>query len=179
MSLIRVYGSPGTGKSEVCAGLNALGLTSYDTDKGFCTPVNNETGEIATEIGNTREWLLQHTWHLSESKIEAIRIANLGQIAYLCGTVTDNTRLQNMFNPLSFLLMADEDTIRQRLITRDNHTFGKSKEERDMVIQNMARNNERCLEMGAVAVDGTLPKQQVTHQIVEHTAKALGSLRIL
>jgi hypothetical protein len=169
MSLVRIVGVPGTGKTTVCEGLEARGYMSRDIDRdGFAIPVDNSTGALAKTIEPTAEWHSQHSWRLNLYKVHRLRILSDNALAFLCGTVTDDSRLWDQFD-MNIALLANEATIAHRLAARTNHTFGKSQQERDLVLRNMAGKNEQYRMMGAVLIDSTRPVEAVIDEVIRCT----------
>ncbi len=172
--LHRIVGDPGVGKSDTCKELEHRGYHSSDIDRdGLATPFNLATGEAAERFVDTPEWHSQHGWKLVESKIDAIRIATDDEIAFVCGTVTDDSRLNHKFDTF-FALSADEETIRHRLRKRAleehaDNTYGDTQEMEDRVVANMSRREALYRSMGAIFIDATQPTAVIVDQVLEHT----------
>ncbi len=63
-------------------------------------------------------------------------------------------------------LIADAETILDRLITRTNHTFGKNEDERNLVLKNMNKKNAMYKQMGAILIDATRPIKEVVGDVI-------------
>lgn len=166
MMLAFITGDPGAGKTACHDILQERGYTSFDIDRdGLASPINIDTGEITDTIGDTAEWHNRHDWGLNPEKIDEIKIATDDEIAFVCGTVTDDSRLWHTFDK-HFALYADEATILHRLITRPNNPFGKSPAERELVIENRPRRRELYQKLGAIPIDATQPKEAMVDEIL-------------
>lgn len=150
MSLIRVLGASGAGKTTLGNNLEARGIPTYDIDND----------RLATRVGNNH-------YQLDPRKIANLKRAAVSNLIVVCGAVRDEAPLWDTFD-YHILLVADEDTLNYRMITRSDNNFGKRAEERRMVTERMYGKNEQALAMGAVAIDATQPELVVTNEAYYH-----------
>ncbi|WP_214326588.1 AAA family ATPase [Nonomuraea sediminis] len=144
-----ITGMSGTGKSTVLAALAARGYRTADTDYDDLT-VWDESAE---------EWL----W--DEPRIDALLSAP--DPLFLSGTTRNQLRFYPRLDHV-ILLSAPAPVIVRRLETRTSNPYGKTPEERDLVLHHLAT-VEPLLRRGAsLEVVTTIPIAEVVTRILTH-----------
>lgn len=167
MRLIWVTGVSGTGKSTVCHGLEAIGVTAIDTDwDGFNHWVHNVTGEPVADppYPTPADWLDTHAWHIRPELVRALRDDSPG-VTFLFGAVANENEVWDLFDRVG-CLVADDETIRQRLTTRTTNAFGKHPADLDRVLEWNREHESSYRRVGATIIDGTRPVDEVVDDVL-------------
>ncbi|MBV9847124.1 MAG: hypothetical protein JOZ47_18955, partial [Kutzneria sp.] len=101
----------------------------------------------------------------SRAKIEALAARAHDTTAFLCGTVENEADVWDLF-ALVVCLVVDNETLRERLLTRTTNAFGKHPEE---LAAALGRNDgAECTyrRFGATIIDGTRPPAEVADAIL-------------
>lgn len=166
-SLFYVTGISGAGKTSVGDALIELGYESHDVDReGFAAHYHTETGKRADRAVRTREFHDAHDWKMSRSMVEELAEKAKGKIIFLCGVVSNENEVWDLFDRV-VALTVDEQTLRERLASRDNNEFGKSEDELQMVLEWHKLAEEQYRKHGAIVIDGTQPLEDVVERILE------------
>jgi adenylate kinase family enzyme len=145
---ILVTGVSGTGKSSALAELARRGFRTVDTDGRGWTVEDADGG---------RWW-------------DEARIAELldeeGPTLYVSGTVSNQGRFYDRFDAV-VLLSAPADVVLRRISTRTTNEYGKSPEERELILGHL-RDVEPLLRATCThEIDATLPLADVVDRLVE------------
>jgi dephospho-CoA kinase len=145
---ILVTGMSGTGKSSALAELARLGFRTVDTD---------EPGWTTEDADGGRWW--------DEERIAQL-LAEEGPTLYLSGTVTNQARFYDRFDAV-VLLSAPGNVLLHRLATRTTNDYGKSADERTLVLS-QRREVEPLLRATCThEIDATEPLDAVVERLVE------------
>lgn len=175
MPLIYITGTPGTGKSAVCAELRRRGYTAYDTDKdSIAFFYHNDTGEAITEqvpsAERTPEWRKQHTFKAKRETIEELRKEAADKTVFLCGvTANDAEELWDLFDKVFALVITDEQMLRERIANREEDGYGKNEHEFAALLAWQKTAAEDYKKLGATLVDASRPLSEVVDEIVAQT----------
>ncbi|HSW77406.1 MAG TPA: AAA family ATPase [Candidatus Chromulinivoraceae bacterium] len=171
MPLIYITGTPGSGKSAVCAELKRRGYTAFDTDKdAIAFFYNNETGEpIKGHVSaqeRTPEWRSRHTWKAKREAIEKLREQAKGGLAFLCGvTANDADELWDLFTTVFALVITDRQVLQERILERDEDGYGKNPHELAALLEWQLAAVEDYRKLGAVIIDASKPLDDVVNEI--------------
>jgi dephospho-CoA kinase len=125
VAAILVTGMSGTGKSSVLAELARRGVDVVDLDdRGWSV-------EVPTADGSGLEQL----WH--EPRVEELLSAYDGRPLVLGGCASNQARFYDRFTAV-VLLSAPVEVLRARLATRATNDFGKTPEELDRILRDVA-----------------------------------------
>jgi dephospho-CoA kinase len=176
MPLVYITGISGSGKSEVLKVLQSRGYEAYGTDEhGIAAFYHNQTGE---ELANpptrtedrTPEWGARYTWKLSRKRVEWLASKSQGKLIFLCGVAANENEVWDLFSHV-LALVIDDETLKQRIMTRTNNTFGKASHELENIggWQRLAEQNYQ--KFGIVMIDATRPIPIVVDDILRKVRK--------
>jgi broad-specificity NMP kinase len=156
--LVWVTGLSGTGKSAIAERLRDSGHWAVDADDdGMCGWRSRSTGEIVPSppIGQRPvDWLDRFGWSIDVSRVEELRDRAAGGLVFLLGAVDNEANVLALADVV-VCLVADVDTLRQRLETRRTNDFGKAPGDIDAVLSWLGIYENRHAAIGAVMVDAT------------------------
>ncbi len=144
MTVVLVTGMSGTGKSAALAELARRGHAVVDTDDGGWV----DDAPAPDGIGSERLW--------REDRIEALLDQHDEGTLFLSGCVRNQGRFYERFDAV-VLLSAPAEVILERVARRNTNAYGKSDEERDLILRDLAT-VEPLLRAGAtMEIDARLP----------------------
>ena len=114
-------GMSGTGKSAALAELRRRGFETVDTDEPGWTEWNDEDGG--------------YVWR--EDRIAELLARDRGATLFVSGTVSNQGRFYPRFDAV-VLLSAPADVLLGRIASRTSNDYGKTDEERDLVLGHLA-----------------------------------------
>lgn len=175
MALFYVTGLSGTGKSAILNELRARGYCARGVDEdGYAEWITPATGRPDPfphkDPGvDFHAWYAAHDWVLSARRISVLRraAARLGKPVFLCGFADGADDVRHLFDKIA-ALVADEQTIRRRLVGRPDE-FGKTDEELADVLFWLPRFEEMFRGLGATVIDATRPLPDVVAEILSLT----------
>ena len=175
MPLVWVTGSSGVGKSTVCDLLKSRGALAVDADfEGFSHWVDRKSGRVVTNPPDPvpAGWLERFGWNISRAEVEILSRTMRDKTAFLCGSAENEEAVRDLFDHM-ICLVADNETIRDRLGTRTTNPFGKHPEELAAALgwNDDVESRYRCL--SATIIDGTQPPAEVADAILAATAKTV------
>ena len=138
----------GTGKSSALAELARRGFRTVDTD---------EPGWTVEDADGGRWW--------DEERVTRL-LAEEGPTLYVSGTVSNQGRFYERFDAV-VLLRVPADTLLDRISARTTNDYGKSPEEREVILTHL-RDVEPLLRATCThEVDASLPLSEVVERLVE------------
>ena len=173
MALVWVTGSSGVGKSTVCALLKSRGELAFDADlEGFSHWVDRTSGQIITDppYPTPGGWLDRFAWRISRAEVEILSTRMHDKTAFLCGSAENEVAVWDLFD-LMVCLVADNETLRDRLGTRTTNAFGKHPEELAAALGWNDDVESTYRGLGAPIIDATQPPPEVADAIVAAAAK--------
>jgi hypothetical protein len=171
--LVWVTGSPGVGKSTVCALLKSRGELAVDADwEGYNHWIDRTTGQIVADppYPVPAGWLERFAWKISRADVEALSANVRDKTAFLCGSVENEVDVRDLFD-LVVCLVADNETLRDRLETRTTNAFGKHPEELVAALRWNDGVESTYRRLGARIIDGRLPPPEVADAILAVAAR--------
>lgn len=153
MRRILVTGMSGAGKSSALDMLQLLGFQTVDTDHGGWT----EWSEA--ERG--------HVWR--EDRMAALlsrEDEQEGSALYVSGTVSNQGRFYDRFDAV-VLLSAPADVLLERIEARTSNPYGKSSEERELVLRHLAEVEPLLRRTCTHEIDAAQPLADVVSQLAE------------
>jgi shikimate kinase len=139
----------GTGKSSALAELARRGFRTVDTDEpGWM--VAAEDGELLWD----------------EEKITQLLAEEEGRTLFVQGTVRNQGRFYDRFDAV-VLLSAPADVIFDRVASRTNSPWGKSPEQRDLILEQIREVEPLLRATCTHEIDASLPLADVVQRLVE------------
>ena len=172
MALVWVTGGSGVGKSTICELLKRRGELAVDADMdGYTRWVERTSGQVLADSPATvpAGWLYRFAWKVSRAEVEALAAAAHGKTAFLCGDAENETEVWDLFD-LVVCLVADNETIRDRLLTRTNNPFGKHPEEMAAALEENDGLETAYRRLGATLIDGRQTPAEVADSVLAAAA---------
>jgi dephospho-CoA kinase len=166
-----VTGNAGVGKSTVCALLKSWGELAVDADwEGYNHWVDRATGEVVVDppCPVPAGWLDRFAWRISRAEVEALAAKTRDRTTFLCATVENEVDVWDLFD-LVVCVVVDDETLRNRLLTRTTNSFGKHPEELAAVLEDNAGTESTYRRFGATIIDGTRSPTEVADAILAAT----------
>ncbi len=168
MSLVWVTGNSGVGKSTVCELLKSRGELAVDADwDGYNHWVDRTSGQVVVDPPYPAPpgWLDRFGWKISRAAVEALAARTHDSTAFLCGSVENEDEVLDLFD-LVICLVVDNETIRDRLLTRTNNAFGKHPEELAAALDCNDSTEATYRHLGATIIDGGKPAAEVADAVL-------------
>jgi shikimate kinase len=147
---VLVTGMSGTGKSSALAELAKLGFQVVDTDEPGWTVWSDEEGG--------------YVWR--EDRIRELLDREGGPSLYVSGTVSNQGRFYSRFDAI-VLLSAPADVLLRRIETRTTNSYGKSSEQRELVIRHLAEIEPLLRRTCTHEIDAAQPLAKVVQQLAQ------------
>jgi len=147
---VLVTGMSGTGKSTVLAELARRGFQAVDTDGPPWTEWSDEDGG--------------YVWR--EELISELLARDDGPTVYVSGTVSNQGRFYPRFDAV-VLLSAPADVLLRRLESRTTNDYGKTAEERALILRQIAEVEPLLRATCTHELDAAQPLEDVVAQLVE------------
>ena len=138
----------GTGKSSALAELARRGFRTVDTDDPGWTVEHDDGG---------RWWDEQRITELLDQE---------GPTLYVSGTTSNQRRFYDRFDAV-VLLSATADVLVERLASRTTNDYGKSLEERELILTHLREVEPLLRATCTHEIDATLPPADVVDRLVE------------
>jgi dephospho-CoA kinase len=171
MPLFLITGLPGSGKSTACAELKNRGIEAYDGDEDKLAKwYDNKTGLPIEDESRVRnpEFLRTHSRDIARSVVEDLARQAKDKTIFLCADPENEAALRDLFTHV-FALVVDEQTLRHRLATRTNNTWGKLPHE---IAYSLALRDEWFASYKKFhydVIDATQPTRDIVDHILEKT----------
>ena len=140
----------GTGKSTALIELERRGFEVVDTDDPPWTEWSDEDGG--------------YVWR--EDLITELLARDDGPTLYVSGTVSNQGRFYSRFDAV-VLLSAPAGALLQRLESRTTNDYGKSSEQRELILSHLAEVEPLLRASCTHEIDATQPVADVVAQLVE------------
>ena len=157
MPRILLTGMSGTGKSSALAELERQGFEVVDTDRGGWSVWSDADGG--------------YVWR--EDRIAGLLGREEAGTLYVSGTVSNQGRFYPRFDAV-VLLHAPAETILDRIATRATNDYGKSADERALVLRQLAEVEPLLRATCTHEIDATQPLEVVVGQLVAIGRNARG-----
>jgi dephospho-CoA kinase len=145
---VLVTGMSGTGKSAALAELRKLGFEAVDTD-----------------VGGFTEWSDRddgYVWH--EERIAELLARERDAPLFVSGTVSNQGRLYPQFDAV-VLLSAPADVLLDRIADRSTNDYGKTEEERDLILGHLATVEPLLRATCTHEIDASQPLEEVVAEL--------------
>ncbi|MFA6463967.1 MAG: AAA family ATPase [Candidatus Paceibacterota bacterium] len=159
MANYHIEGLPGTGKTTVGEDLESKGHEVIHADKfGYY-------GDPKT--GLPTEEKLQINWIWDKEKLTKILSEEVSHARFVCGGSMNQDDFKECFKK-TFTLYVDDNTLQERLLTRENNDFGKDPEDLARQLEWNKGVDKYIREKGTVPIDATQPLDKVVDEILKH-----------
>jgi dephospho-CoA kinase len=148
MRKILVTGMSGTGKSTALAALEQRGFAVVDTDEGGWT--------VWSEAEDGYVW--------REDRLAALLAREDGPALFVSGTVSNQGRFYPQFDAV-VLLSAPAEVLLRRIEGRTTNEYGKSREERDLILRHLASVEPLLRATCTHEIDASQPLERVVEQL--------------
>ena len=159
--MVQIDGLSGTGKTTLAAELALRGYHAIDTDAAFAYFADPVTG-APTEVETRANWM----W--DGQRLREFAHASRHDLVFLCGGAMNQNEFIDLFTK-QFTLCIDDDTMRERLLTRINNGYGKDSGELAEQLELNQSTVEYAQGFGSIVVDATRPIDEVADNIVSMT----------
>lgn len=167
--LVWVTGNSGAGKSAVCELLKSRGELAVDADNGgYNHWVDRTTGQVVVDPRDPvpAGWLDRFGWQTSRAEVEVLAAKARESLVFFCGSTENDAAVRDLFD-LVVCLVIDDDSLRDRLLTRTSNSFGKHPEELAAALDANESAEATYRRLGAtLVVDGTRPLPDVADAIL-------------
>lgn len=150
---VLVTGMSGTGKSTVLQLLGERGHRVVDTD-------TDEWSEWVTLPDGSRDWV----WR--EDAIARLLAERDGRALFVAGCKSNQGKFYGRFDHVA-LLSAPADVLLARIHGRTNNPYGKSDEERDLILQHLATVEPLLRATATIEIDASAPTEEVARRLEE------------
>ena len=140
----------GTGKSSALVELSKLGFRVLDTDRpGWTEWSDSEAGMV---------------WR--EDRIADLLAGDVGPSLYVSGTVSNQGRFYPRFDEI-VLLSAPAEVLLKRIAARTTNRYGKTPEQRELVLRDLAAVEPLLRRTCTVEIDATRSLVSIVNQLAE------------
>jgi dephospho-CoA kinase len=139
----------GTGKSSALVELAKRGFEVVDTDQDGWSVWSNAAGG--------------YVW--DEKRIAALLARKEDSTLYVSATVSNQGRFYPRFDAV-VLLSAPAEVLLSRITTRETNDYGKSSQERDLILRHLAEVEPLLRATCTHEIDATQPFDDVVEQLV-------------
>ena len=150
MRKILITGMSGTGKSTALTELRRRGFDVVDTDDSGWTEWSDDDGG--------------YVWR--EDRIAQLLSRDDGPTLFVSGTVSNQGRFYPRFDAV-VLLSAPAEVLLHRIENRTTNDYGKTVEERDLILGHIAEVEPLLRATCTHEVDATLPVDDVVRELIE------------
>jgi hypothetical protein len=159
-----VEGVSCTGKTSVCDELRRRGYAAINGDTELAYQGDPTTGEKTEGFGSDAEAVHKHhIWDVEEVRRLAARQDD--EATFFCGGSRNFKQFMDLFDEV-FILEIDAATLNERLDSRADDDWGKSKSERDLVLRLHATKEDTP--STGIVLDATQPLVRVVDEILGH-----------
>lgn len=167
--MIFITGVSGTGKSSVCRELSIRGHTTIGLDEvpGLSRWVHRKTKEkLDKKADFSAEFLATYEWACDLKMLKELLRQERGTV-FVAGNVENVLACISLAHK-SFVLICSPETFLKRIDERIDNDYGKDEDAKNFLLSYYESDNKKCLEAGAIAVDGEQPLNQVVDSILKN-----------
>ncbi|HEV7175075.1 MAG TPA: AAA family ATPase [Solirubrobacteraceae bacterium] len=147
---VLITGMSGTGKSSALLALGRLGFQVVDTDEPGWTEWSGDAGG--------------YVWR--DDRITELLAREGGPSLYVSGTVSNQGRFYARFDAV-VLLSAPAEVLLTRIENRTTNSYGKSPEQRELILRDLADAEPRLRRTCTHEIDATQPLTSIVDQLVK------------
>lgn len=148
---VLITGMSGTGKSTTLEKLGERGYRVVDTDSEIWS-------HWVTMPDGSTDWV----WR--EDAVGELLTRHKQGVLFVAGCKSNQGKFYPLFDHV-VLLSAPADIILSRIANRKNNNYGKSPEERELVLQHLFEVEPRLRATATAEIDASLPLDEVVRQL--------------
>lgn len=166
---ILVTGVSGTGKTTVLKEMKKQGFTAIGLDE---TPdlsywVHKKTGEkLIKKAEFSKEFLSEYEW-VCDLELLATLLAQYAESVVVAGNVENILECMEYCDE-TLLLVCTPETFFARIDSRSDNEYGQSEEAKEFIMSYYERDNKKCLEAGAIAIDAEQSVEKVIEAVMKY-----------
>ena len=165
-----IEGVSGTGKTSVCQELRRRGYVAINGDRELRYQGDPTTGEKTEDVGHWLPTFLspkirheQNIWDVE--KVRRLAANQDDEATFFCGGSRNFKQFIDLFDEI-FILDVDAETLNERLDSRPDDDWGKSKSERELILRLHATKED--IPSSGIVLDATQPLVSVVDEILSH-----------
>jgi broad-specificity NMP kinase len=159
-----IEGVSGTGKTSVCQELRRRGYVAINGDRELAHQGPATTGEKTEGFGSEAE--ARHKHHIWDvEKVRRLTANQDDEATFFCGGSRNFKQFIDLFDEI-FILDVDAETLDERLDSRSDDDWGKSKSERELILRLHATKEDTP--SSGIVIDATQPLVSVVDEILNH-----------
>jgi len=165
-----IEGVSGTGKTSVCQELRRRGYVAINGDRELRYQGDPTTGEKTEDVAHGLPTFLspkirheQNIWDVE--KVRRLAANQDDEATFFCGGSRNFKQFIDLFDEI-FILDVDAKTLNERLDSRPDDDWGKSKSERELILRLHATKED--IPNSGIIIDATQPLVSVVDEILRH-----------
>lgn len=169
---VLITGTSGSGKSAVGQVFRERGFHVIDADHDafqgmrFAYFKNKASGKPIQKPNPTpKHWSFENDWVWRVQLIQRRLAAGGNQTNFVVGDSRNKEEAYRLFDTI-FVLSTDDDTLRQRIHSRQDNHFGKDPEEFAWIMEQNKRIATEVSQAGGVVIDAAKPLNEVVEEIL-------------
>jgi len=174
-NLIFITGVAGSGKSTVCEELKKRGYAAYNIEEidGMFRMIHLDTGREISFSDTDDEQVIAEKgdWICNVEKLQKLIENEKNNIAFYCGTGSNNDEIISFFDKIIFLKISPE-VLRTRLSARGPGNIGRTKEVQDIILGWKESSEKEMAEDGAIFVDADGSLKETVDKVLEAAKKS-------
>jgi thymidylate kinase len=165
-----IEGVSGTGKTSVCHELRRRGYAAINGDRELRYQGGPTTGEKNEDVGHGLPTFLSpemsHAHNIWDvEKVKRLATNQDDEATFFCGGSRNFKQFIDLFDEI-FILDVDAETLNERLDSRIDDDWGKSKSEREFILHLHATKED--IPSSGIVIDATQPLVSVVDEILSH-----------
>jgi broad-specificity NMP kinase len=152
-----IEGVSGTGKTSVCEELRRRGYATIHGDRQL-----RDQG-CPTDFASPESRHANNLWDVE--KVRTLAANQDDEATFFCGGSRNFKQFIDLFDKV-FVLNVDAETLNQRLDNRPDDDWGKSRDERELVLRLHATQED--VPGSGIVIDATQPLASVVDEILRH-----------
>ncbi|MBP6931389.1 MAG: AAA family ATPase [Candidatus Pacebacteria bacterium] len=164
-----ITGMAGSGKSTIARMLTQNNISAIDIDDHDLSRwVNKETGEVVQrQPGVDKDFFKNNASALDIERLFRMIEEREGSV-FVVGLADNQKDFMNKFDKV-FLLRCDPSVLIQRINSRNDNSFGKDEEARNMILRGYEKFENRMMDLGAIPIDTSMSIYKVYEELMSQT----------